>query len=141
MNIKLQHYLYLLKRHWRSAISPLCRLISWILWRLPYMSQWVCNLMHLTGNILIIFQMRFSNVFGITVNVRTKAIKWMTKSELFLLDACAEFSFLFGLITSILHLTFTCFSVTSIYKGKKVKSLAILKGKAGSETFKAFQSQ
>ena len=60
-----------------------------------------CHLVHPTGNILIISQIRFSTVFSITVNIQTKVIKSMTRSETYLLGACVEFSFPFGLITSI----------------------------------------
>ena len=89
-----------------------------------------CNVVHPAGNILIIFQMRFSNVFGITVNVRTKAIKSMTKSETFSLSVCVEFSFPFGLITSInLHLLVSL---------RLPSPFAVLKGTADSGNFNAY---
>ena len=73
--------------------------------------------------------MRFSNVFGITVNVRTKAIKSMTKSETFSLGACAEFSFPFGLITPVNLILLVSLRLPSQF--------AMLKGTADSENFKA----
>ena len=105
-----------------------------------YESPTTCNVLHPTGNILIIFLMRFSNVFGSTVNVRTKAIKFMTKSGTFSQDAYVEFSFPFGLITSInlllldFHLHLQCSKVQlsnsqlSLSLSLKVKSSTRLCG-------------
>ena len=95
-----------------------------------YESPTTCNVLHPTGNILIIFLMRFSNVFGSTVNVRTKAIKFMTKSGTFSQDAYVEFSFPFGLITSInlllldfhLHLQCSKVQLSNSQLSLKVKS-------------------
>ena len=94
-----------------------------------YESATTCDVVHPTGNILIIFQMRFSNVFDIVVNVQTEAIKSMTKSEMFLLGVCVEFPFPFGLITSISLLLLVSLRLPSQF--------VMLKGTADSGHFKA----
>ena len=74
--------------------------------------------------------MRFSNFFGITVNVRAKAIKSMIKSETLTQGACAEFSFPFGSVTSANLLLFVSLRFPSPF--------AMLHGTAGSRSFRAF---
>ena len=66
---------------------------------------------------------------GLTANVRTKAIKLMTKFETFSLGACGEFSFHSGLIASISLLLLVSLRLPSPF--------AMLKRTTDSGNFKA----